>query len=40
MQASVRALGATGFIMGTGCAVPDDVPVEHLVWAREALTDQ
>jgi uroporphyrinogen decarboxylase len=40
VQASVRAIGTTGFMIGAGCTVPDDVPVEHLIWAREALADR
>jgi uroporphyrinogen decarboxylase len=40
VHASVRAMGTTGFMIGAGCTVPDDVPVEHLIWAREALADQ
>jgi uroporphyrinogen decarboxylase len=39
VQATVRAMGKTGFIVGAGCTVPDDIDVDHLIWAREALVD-
>lgn len=31
-------MGTVGFMVGAGCTVPSDIPIEHLVWAREAVT--
>ncbi|MFW6115811.1 MAG: uroporphyrinogen decarboxylase family protein, partial [Chloroflexota bacterium] len=36
VSATINAMGTRGFIIGAGCTVPDDVPVEHLIWARAA----
>ncbi len=37
VRATINAMGTTGFMVGAGCTVPNDVAVEHLVWAREAV---
>ena len=31
-------MGSAGFMVGGGCTLPPDVQVEHLVWAREAVS--
>jgi uroporphyrinogen decarboxylase len=40
VKATVRAMGKTGFMVGAGCTLPEDIDIEHLIWAREALADQ
>ncbi len=37
VNATINAMGTKGFMVGAGCTVPNDIAVEHLVWAREAL---
>lgn len=37
VKATINAIGATEFMLGAGCTVPDDINVEHLIWAREAV---
>lgn len=37
VKATINAMGTTRFMLGAGCTVPDDVDVEHLIWARKAV---
>lgn len=39
VRATVRAMGTTGLMIGAGCTVPNDIAVDHLIWARDALAD-
>jgi uroporphyrinogen decarboxylase len=39
VQAAITDMGGAGFMVGGGCTVPSDTPLEHLVWAREAAAD-
>jgi hypothetical protein len=32
-------MGKVGFMLGAGCTVPSDIPIENLVWAREAVVE-
>jgi uroporphyrinogen decarboxylase len=38
VQAALAAMGSAGFMVGGGCTLPPDVQVEHLVWARQAVS--
>ena len=31
--------GSAGFVLGADCTIPQDTPVEHLIWAREACEE-
>ena len=35
----IRDGGKTGLIIGADCTVPEDTPIEHLVWAREKAAE-
>ena len=37
VQAAITEMGPAGFMVGAGCTVPNDITVQHLVWAREAV---
>lgn len=37
VRRAIREVGATGFMVGAGCTVPGDIPIERLAWAREAV---
>ena len=37
VRAALAAMGSAGFMVGAGCTLPNDVEVEHLAWAREAV---
>ena len=37
VQAAIAEMGSAGFMVGGGCTVPSELPLEHLVWAREAV---
>jgi len=39
VKATINAMGTRGFMVGAGCTVPDDVRIEHLIWAREAIAE-
>lgn len=34
---AIATMGESGFMVGAGCTLPNDVDVQHLVWAREAV---
>ena len=36
VRRALRTMGTKGFMIGAGCTVPSDVPLEHLRWARGA----
>jgi uroporphyrinogen decarboxylase len=36
VQAAIREAGPLGFMIGAGCTVPSDIPIENLVIARKA----
>jgi uroporphyrinogen decarboxylase len=36
VQAAIAEAGRSGFIVGAGCTVPNEISVEHLAWAIEA----
>ena len=38
VHAALAAMGSAGFMVGGGCTLPPDVQVEHLVWARQAVS--
>ena len=37
VKAAIAEMGSAGFMVGGGCTVPSDLPLQHLVWAREAV---
>ncbi|MFZ5918039.1 MAG: hypothetical protein ACOYZ7_13945 [Chloroflexota bacterium] len=37
VQAAIAEMGQVGFMIGAGCTVPNDIDVQHLIWAREAV---
>jgi hypothetical protein len=39
VRAALADMGSAGFMVGAGCTVPNDVTVQHLVWAREAVAE-
>jgi uroporphyrinogen decarboxylase len=39
VQAAIAEMGKRGFMIGAGCTVPNDIRVEHLVWARQAVLE-
>ena len=38
VHAALAAMGSSGFMVGAGCTLPSDVQVDHLTWARQAVT--
>ncbi len=39
VRAAIAEMGRTGFMIGAGCTVPSDIPIERLVWARQAVVE-
>ena len=39
VRAALAEMGSAGFMIGAGCTVPNDIAVQHLVWAREAVLE-
>jgi uroporphyrinogen decarboxylase len=39
VRAALAEMGSAGFMIGAGCTVPNDIAVQHLVWAREAVRE-
>jgi uroporphyrinogen decarboxylase len=39
VRAALADMGSAGFMVGAGCTVPNDITVQHLVWAREAVAE-
>ena len=37
VRTALAEMGSAGFMIGAGCTVPNDIDVQHLVWAREAV---
>ena len=37
VRTALAEMGSAGFMIGAGCTVPNDINVQHLVWAREAV---
>ena len=37
VRSAIAEMGTIGFMVGAGCTVPSDIPVEHLVTARQAV---
>ena len=37
VHGALATMGSAGFMVGAGCTLPNDVEVEHLAWAREAV---
>ena len=37
VQQAIREMGTVGFMIGAGCTVPGDIPIENLVVARQAV---
>ena len=37
VRAAIAEMGQAGFMIGAGCTVPDDINVQHLIWARKAV---
>ena len=37
VHGALATMGSAGFMVGAGCTLPNDVNVEHLAWAREAV---
>ncbi len=38
VHGALATMGSAGFMVGAGCTLPNDVEVEHLAWAREAVS--
>ena len=38
VHGALATMGSAGFMVGAGCTLPNDVDVEHLAWAREAVS--
>ena len=36
---ALAEMGAQGFMLGAGCTVPEDAPLENLVYARQAIAE-
>jgi uroporphyrinogen decarboxylase len=39
VQSATAEMGKTSFMVGAGCTVPSDIPIEHLAWARQAVLE-